>query len=138
MLKLIKHILTDKLSLAWAILLTILVLYLSLMPTDNLPSLEVGQVDKLYHLIAYTFLSSSWFLYFIFFKDEQKTKRLALVISSLILFGIIIEVLQSNLTDYRTFDWWDVVSNTIGIFIAFILFRTNKNKLRKLKLQLNV
>jgi glycopeptide antibiotics resistance protein len=108
------------------------------MPTENMPSLEAGQVDKVYQLIAYTFLSSSWFLYFIVFRNEQKTRKLAIVIAALILFGIIIEVLQANLTDYRTFDWWDVVSNTIGICLAFILFRTNKNKLRKLKLQLNV
>ncbi|GGE04768.1 VanZ family protein [Psychroflexus salis] len=108
------------------------------MPTQNLPSIQIEQADKFYHLIAYIFLAGSWFTYFVLFKSKQDKISLFIISSALILFGIVIEVLQTTLTDYRTFDVWDIISNTTGVLLVNAFFMLNKNKLRKLKHQLNV
>ncbi|WP_194428391.1 VanZ family protein [Psychroflexus planctonicus] len=113
-------------------------MYLSLMPTDNLPALEIEQADKLYHLIAYVFLSLTWFSYFIVFKNKQQNLSFNIIAAALIVFGIVVEVLQSTLTDYRTFDWWDILSNSAGTLIVYFIFKLNKTKLVKLRHQLNV
>lgn len=137
MRKLIRRILTDKISLALAISTTIFVLYLSLMPTDNLPKVDIEQADKFYHLTAYVFLSITWFGHFFVFKNKQQNLTFNIIAGALILFGIVVEVLQTTLTDYRTFDWWDILSNSAGIMIVYFLFKFNKSKLGKLKHQLN-
>jgi len=41
---------------------------------------------------------------------------------SIVTFGIIIEVLQLTLTDYRTFDWWDAFANSIGALLGVLAF----------------
>jgi glycopeptide antibiotics resistance protein len=42
---------------------------------------------------------------------------------TLILFGIILEVLQGALTDYRTADYKDALANTTGVLIGFFSFK---------------
>lgn len=138
MRKLIKHILTAKFSLALAIGIAILILYLSLMPTENLPKVQINQADKLYHLTAYIALAFAWFTYFLIFKNKKEKITFNIIALALIVFGIVVEVLQMTLTDYRTFDWWDILSNSAGILIVYGLFKLNKSKLGKLKHQLNV
>lgn len=138
MQKLIKRILTGKVSLVLAVSVTLFIAYFSLIPTPNLPSIEMKQADKLYHFIAYFFLSIAWFGYFYFFRKIQQSQTFNFILVALVLFGIVVEVLQKTLTDYRTFDWWDILSNSVGIGIVYLLFKYNKTKLGKLRHELNV
>lgn len=138
MQKLIKRILTGKVCLALAVSVTLFIAYLSLTPNPNLPNIEIKQADKLYHFIAYFFLSIAWFGYFYFFKKIQQSQSFNLILVVLILFGIVVEVVQGTFTDYRSFDWWDILSNSIGVTLVYLLFKHNKNKLGKLRQQLNV
>lgn len=99
-----------------AISMTLGIVYLSLFkPPKNV--IEVDNIDKVYHFIAYFTLTFVWLI--TFYKNPSKK----LTVTSLcILFGIIIEVLQSTLTNYRTADYIDIIANSIGVFIALLFF----------------
>jgi VanZ family protein len=103
-----------------AIIVTLSILYLSLV---KMPSYGVGiaHLDKLQHCFAYFILSSSWLL--VFYKKNKNQ----LIVGCCILFGIIIEVLQYKITDYRTGDYLDVIANSTGVFLGLlILNQVNK------------
>jgi len=110
-----------------AIAVTAVVLYLSLV---KMPSYNAGIVhlDKLQHCFAYFILSSLWLLVF-----SKKNKKYLIVLCC-VLFGILIEVLQNELTNYRTGDYLDVIANSIGVFLGLFVFNQIKKKL-KLKKQ---
>lgn len=64
-----------------------------------------------------------------YFTKRRLTKKTSIFYGFLIsfVFGIIIEVLQGVATSSRTFDFYDMVANTLGIslgiFIVIVAFR---------------
>lgn len=115
MLKRIKVLLLDNFIFI-AITFTITIVGLSLF---KLPNTDIGvkNVDKIYHLIAYFSLAFAWLVSFY----QQKSKKMLIVLACVV-FGIIIEVLQSALTYYRTGDYLDVFANTLGVLLALLFF----------------
>lgn len=115
MQKLIKSLFKDNFFIV-AICITISIAYLSLM---KMPKIEVSysNVDKLYHLFAYFVLSFCWL-----FSFYKKPTLKYIVVTSCIIYGIIIEVLQHTLTLYRTGDFKDVLANTVGIVLGLLVF----------------
>lgn len=118
MLKLIRRLLADN-ALYIAVIITITILVLSLIPVSDVLMSGVKNSDKFYHIFFYTLLSLSWLFYY---KPFKKIKVKAAISVGLLIYGIIIEVLQSTLTTYRTGDFYDVVADAVGIVIALILF----------------
>jgi len=91
------------------------------------PSSEITLLDKIAHTFAYMVLCFLWM--FVFRNSRGKW----LLIICLILFGVILEVLQQTVTDYRTFDYLDMVANSIGVVFGYALFIFIRNKnLRRL------
>ena len=45
------------------------------------------------------------------------------------LFGIIIEMLQVTLTSYRSFDFFDIIANILGLCLGLILVSILKNSI---------
>ena len=125
---LIKPTLKVNIVLLIAILITGGISFLSLIRINNMPQLDVKSIDKYYHLIAYFFLTLSWLIYFKIRYKKLKDNYLLLIIFILIVFGIVIETLQRMITDYRLFDYHDMIANTIGILIATSLFLAIKKK----------
>jgi VanZ family protein len=115
MLKHIKNLLKDKLILL-AIAITIVVLGLSLIKMPD-TGVSIINIDKVYHSFAYFTLTIVWLLSF--YKVPQKKHLITL---SCIIFGIIIEVLQKVLTDYRTGEILDVFANSLGSLLALFVF----------------
>lgn len=115
MLKRIKALLLDNLLIV-AILITIAIICLSLL---KLPSkgVHVKNIDKAYHSIAYFILALTWLLSF-----YKKPSKKYIIVLCCIVFGIIIEVLQSTLTIYRTGDYKDVLANSLGVLLALFIF----------------
>ena len=116
MLKRIKKLLEDNI-LFLAIVATIIVAILSLtsVPKINL-GLQIKSGDKILHILAYFTLSFVWFL-----AMQERMNSFAekgRLIALLILYGIILEVLQGGITDYRTGDFYDVIANIIGVLLA--------------------
>ena len=93
------------------------------MPNTNI---KVANIDKLYHSFAYFTLTITWLL--AFYKRQEK--KIVIVISCII-FGIIIEILQTTLTVYRTGDYYDVIANSLGVLLALLIFNIffKKNKI---------
>ena len=115
MLKRIKALFLGNLFIC-AIGITISIICLSLF---RIPStgIKITNIDKAFHSVAYFTLAISWL--FTFYK---KPKLKYLIVFSCIIFGIIIELLQSNLTVYRTGEIHDVIANTLGVLLALIIF----------------
>jgi len=111
-----------------AVSVTLSILFLSLIRLDDLPDLEVKQMDKYYHTFAYFVLTLSWIAYFKIRNKKLKINFLFYIVIGLILFGIVIEVLQRALTDYRLLDYQDMIANTIGVILATTLFIPVRNK----------
>ena len=120
MLKLIKHLLADR-AIYIALFCSILILVLSLMSVDYGIELDLDNSDKILHSFSYTVLCLSWLFYF---KPLHNSKQKLAISFGVFSYGIIIEVLQTVLTTYRTGSLYDVLANTIGIFIALVTFET--------------
>lgn len=116
MLKPIKQLLQDKLFII-AIAITVFIGYLSLIRVSNVNMGFTFGIDKLYHLFAYFTLGICWL-----FSFYKKNKLKYYIVFSCIIYGIVIEVLQSKLTNYRTGDYIDVIANTLGILLALVVF----------------
>jgi len=124
----IDHTLKVRVILLIAVSVTLSILFLSLIRLDDLPDLEVKQMDKYYHTFAYFVLTLSWIAYFKIRNKKLKINFLFYIVIGLILFGIVIEVLQRALTDYRLLDYQDMIANTIGVILATTLFIPVRNK----------
>ncbi len=91
--------------------------------------------DKMLHAGAYLFLAFLWKLFFVFQKSDFKryTSNLMWVALACFVFGMLIEVLQGTLTDYRTPDWWDVLANSTGVVLAVLFFMAMAPIVKKLR-----
>ncbi|MFG6684959.1 VanZ family protein [Mariniflexile sp. HNIBRBA6329] len=100
---------------------TITLATVCLIKINNLPDLGVSFGDKIFHFLVYTVLAFLWFSSFFYtFKFKEKIALLYATLLSIV-FGIIIEVLQGALTASRSFDIYDVVANTMGVFLTVII-----------------
>lgn len=130
MQKLINLILNSKLLLAFAIFSTLMIAYLSLTDISDLPNLEVKNEDKFYHMIAYFILNTVWLLA-LSSNAFGRLKFHIFISIGIIIFGIIIELLQDILTDYRTFDLYDILANSLGVILSFICFEFFQKRIFK-------
>lgn len=116
----------------WA--LPILVIYVvaltygSLSNVSSIPELGSSFDDKIYHYLAYAILT---FLIYNYLLCTSVKHKILLASGIAVIYGIIIEVLQSVFTDFRTPDVYDVLANTAGVIFAIVLLRLKK----KLKLK---
>ncbi len=126
MLMLIKKLLQGKI-IYLAIITTVAIAILSLMKVEK-PDVRFSNfdIDKIGHTIAYFVLGFLWLIAL-----HKKGMKFA-VILGVTLYGILMEVLQSVLTDYRTFELMDMLANTMGVFLALIAFLLVEKKQFKL------
>lgn len=91
-----------------------LVIFLSLTPQP----LQVPNVGpfKAGHVAAYTWLM-------LWFAQVYRGGVRAGIAMGLVLMGVGLEYLQ-DLTPHRTFSYWDMVNNAVGVAIGFALART--------------
>lgn len=115
MLKHIKTLFKDN-FIVIPVSITVGIIYLSLIKTPK-NMIEIAQIDKIYHSIAYFVLSITWLFAF-----QKKSQVKYIIVILCIILGIIIEVLQSTLTIYRTGDYLDVLANSMGVILALVVF----------------
>jgi VanZ family protein len=82
--------------------------------------LHIKSGDKYLHTIAYFTLSIIWL--FALRNKLSNIKIKIVLIIVLIFYGIILEVLQNKLTNYRTGDLYDEFANITGIILAVLVF----------------
>jgi len=98
-------------SLLWAALclgLTLLILVLSLLPPDSLPSTGLGW-DKLNHAAA---IAAVTLLAFLTFRPHGSAAKAALWYG--LALGGLIEILQALFTTSRSAEWGDLLADLIG------------------------
>lgn len=93
-----------------------MILYLSLAKIQG-PKLEINNADKLYHSVAYFFLTVAWLFAF-----AKSTSQIYWITLGCILFGIVIEGLQVVVTNYRSGDFLDILANTVGSIGALAFY----------------
>ena len=106
------HNLFKILALIW----TILIFYFCLEEVPSVPKITFQFQDKVVHFIFY-------FVFVYFWTISLQNKRLNYVLIILFLaliIGVSIEFLQENFTSNRTFDWYDILANSIGAIASFI------------------
>jgi len=92
------------------------------------------------HGLAYFILTLLWLFYYLMKKSgnlnhKQKFFNISVLV---IVFGMLIEVLQGTLTNYRQPDWADVLANSIGVFVAFLFCIVFLNFLKRIKQKINL
>ncbi|NQY04807.1 MAG: VanZ family protein [Flavobacteriaceae bacterium] len=104
-----------------AIFWTVLIAVLSFANPSSFPKVDiVYSPDKLAHLGVYFILTVLWFLYFKRSKNWQFTKATKSAILLAFLYGVLVELLQASLTEFRSADYFDVLANTLGIIFAVV------------------
>jgi len=106
--------------------ITIAIAVVSLMPINQQIAPHVQFLDKVVHAVMYFVLSFSWLK--TFSGINKSVYYFYSILLIVLLYGIIIEVLQSVLTTYRKGDFYDVMANLVGIIIAGIVFKHSSQK----------
>lgn len=127
----IKRLLVNRFVFPFALLYTCTISVLFFIPGGNLPEVQFSAIDKVAHGSIYFFLVNLWLL-FLFVNNgfEFKRKWVPALILSVLLYGIIIEILQAHFTVSRSADIWDVVANLLGSLIGTYFFLRIKSTLK--------
>lgn len=108
------------LVIGWLLVLTMC--YLSLIPKPPNFNIEFTYSDKVGHFLAY-------FILMFWFSQLYKTKKSRLFyILFFILMGATLEALQ-GLSDVRTFEYADMLANTLGAALAWFITKSRLNNL---------
>ncbi|SDR71807.1 VanZ like family protein [Gillisia sp. Hel1_33_143] len=113
---------------------------LSLIKLGKISVGDFNPTDKMMHTSAYLVLGCVWFFYYVMKNSQQRNYKADLlkIAVLVILFGMLIEVLQGTLTSYRTPDWYDMLANSLGVLIAFLIFIFFKKSFNHLKQKINL
>lgn len=124
-----------RLLMSMAPVYTILIIYLSL-GKSHAPALNIDQIDKFYHCVAYLGVSLLWYLFFYlkYYKVTDQDQAFWIIIGSNIkprlvvvavligiALGVLLEIGQGYLSTNRTMDAADAIANTIGTIIAALV-----------------
>ncbi|MBJ7428629.1 MAG: VanZ family protein [Bacteroidia bacterium] len=123
-----KHLKTYKFAYLWAIIVT------GLCGTNgsNLPHFEFSsliRIDKVAHLLL--FGTETYLIAIAARKVNQVKTNFQIIFPAFLIgtgFGILIEILQATVFTNRTFDYLDMVANTLGCLIAWLLLSLNFKK----------
>ena len=133
---LIKNLLEVKNLLIVAIAYTLFITIAFLSPASglskiNFPIVKLIHLDKLAHLLIYLLLTLIWTIYLFKINNNQlKIKRIVFLLLLFLFYGIVIEVLQENLTTSRHADIFDVLANLTGSILGALLFLSVKNRIK--------
>lgn len=129
---------------SYSIILTLLIFGVSIMKSDSvLPSYLFGieHLDKIVHLFMYFTLTSAILL------EGYISKSITLRVSNImilifaILYGGILELIQGVSNCGRSFDFIDIIANSIGTISAytiFVLYKTELVNFKPIKYLLNI
>jgi VanZ family protein len=116
---------------------TIAVIYLatvailSLMPSYDLPRFTIfPEIDKVVHISMYLGLSflACWSLEI----KRDQMKPLYLLLTSVFMYGVLMEILQRTMHNGRNFDFRDMLANLTGAIIGILIYRYFDRKHREM------
>lgn len=104
-----------------------LVSYLCLTPSSDIPTISIPHLDKIVHSFFHFVFTILWYLFFE--KQVKKSNQQKLLFVSVLLsllFGIVIEILQTKITLTRSGDIYDIMANFVGSILAFVFITVVK------------
>lgn len=107
---------------------SVVIIFLSVIPTNDLPRIKIQNIDKLVHFglfLVYGFLMSGAIII-----ENKKKYIFIIVVLCLFLFGWIMETIQDFLPD-RTSDIKDIMFNTLGAVLGISVYLVLKRKIFK-------
>jgi VanZ family protein len=120
------------LSVRQSVRITMVVIYvgciaaLSLLPPQDFPKVPLFDgIDKVVHFLMYFIFSllACWAI-----KTELNYRRLFVVILSTIGWGIFMEIMQFSMHLGRSFDIYDILANSVGVFFGVIVYVLGSRK----------
>ena len=94
----------------------LLVLSIAVLHFMNPPDIETFDsligIDKLVHFLMFFFLTS-WFV--MIYKYSHKI----ILLSSIVFFGLLLELMQMGFFIQRSFEWFDWIADSIGVIVGF-------------------
>jgi len=109
----------NKLALFGAVAWTLVIFFLCLIKSSDLPSVAIVNLDKVVHAFLHLLFVILWFLYFKNqFISRFNTKALVYAFALSVFYGIAIEIMQQLFTTTRSADVLDVVANFVGAIIG--------------------
>ena len=120
--------LKSNLFLAFAVLWTIVILFLSLATIGTIgESISVPFKDKYVHFTFYFVFTLLWNTFF-YYRNSNSNFKFKVVLIAITL-GVLLEIAQGIFTTTRTPDILDVLANSIGAIIGTVLIsKIYKNK----------
>ena len=111
---------------------TILLTIASFVKLNSIPKTGLSFEDKLFHFLAYAIFTLLWYNVFINHGKEQ-IKKYPLLIAFLIaiIYGIVIEVLQGQLTANRVTEFSDSVANSLGALFTVLVIKLKRLLVKK-------
>jgi len=114
-----------------ALLWTWIVSYFCLVSSNEIPVINIQNLDKCIHTFFHLVFTFVWFLFF------SKQLKLDIIFKPLMfsvvfsfVFGITIEVLQNLITTTRNAEAFDIVANMVGSILAvFIVVICDKSSI---------
>ena len=124
----IKNLLAHKNLLFAALFYSFIISILFFLPTTGLPKVNFAAADKIVHGFIYFVLINLWMAYF-YAKNNFHFdgKSIAILFFSILLYGIVIEILQGLFTVSREADIFDLIANTIGSLLGIFFFKNIKH-----------
>ena len=108
---------TLSLAIGW----TILILVLSKVKFNKLPSVQVSGVDKYVHFTFHFTFTLLWGFYNRLRLGQWVLKSSLIIVCLSIGYGILIEILQETFTQTRKADIMDVAANAAGAIVALLV-----------------
>jgi VanZ family protein len=102
-----------------AISFTVFILTMSLINSNSIQIQTFQISDKILHASAYMVMMWVWMM---LLKKHSMSKSILILLIALTMFGIVVEGLQTSITESRTADWKDAVANFIGLIIGMTTF----------------
>ena len=103
-----------KLWLVLAVLWTLFIAVLCLVSFNKLPTVKLTEADKYVHATFHLVFALLWFGYF----QNAISRPLLKVFLGSLIYGILIEIMQSLFTQTRQADIKDVAANAFGALLA--------------------
>ncbi len=112
------------------VLWTVLMLTLTLLPGEMLPSTRLFSYDKIGHFGMFAGWTFFLGLYMIIYREKVHINLFLLLVVG-ILFGAFIEFLQYLMPAGRSASWGDIVANSLGCFTAYLVLHPVRNFFKK-------
>ncbi|MBL4663839.1 MAG: VanZ family protein [Flavobacteriaceae bacterium] len=103
-----------------SVVYTLCITFLLLFPATNVPKIDVPSFDKIGHVFMFTLLVVLWTL-FVWSKGKKRGMKIWFVLFCAFIYGIIIETIQGLFLETRTADVWDLVANSVGILLGWLI-----------------